>query len=115
MSVGGGIPVGLTEQSDNRNSFSGQAAKHYAFFVSVFVSRKSGDLARVKTTISSPVVVLMSWCRLTTLTPAASWIKTSMVGRAVSIRWVRTCLSRSRPFSPERALTSCCSAAVRTP
>ena len=38
--------------------------KTYVFFV----SRKSGGSDRVKTTISSPVVVLMSWCRLNTLT-----------------------------------------------
>lgn len=36
-----------------------------------FFSRTSGDSAKVKTTISSPVVVLMLWCRLTTLTPGA--------------------------------------------
>ena len=38
-----------------------------------------------------------------------------MSGRAVSIRWVRTCLSRSLPFSGGRDSTRCCSAAVRTP
>ena len=43
--------------------------------------------------------VLMSWCRLNTLTPVISWTIASMTGRAVSISWVRTCLSRSRPFS----------------
>ena len=40
----------------------------------------------------------MSWCRLSTLTPVISWTIASMIGRAVSIRWVRTCLSRSLPF-----------------
>ena len=39
----------------------------------------------------------------------------SRIGRAVSIRWVRTCLSKSRPFSGESDLTKCCSAAVNTP
>ena len=53
----------------------------------------------MKSTTSSPVTVLMSWCRLTTLTPVTSWTIASMVGRAVSIRWIRTCLSRSLPFS----------------
>jgi hypothetical protein len=51
----------------------------------------SGDLASVKTMTSFPVAVLMSWCRLNTLTPATSWIMASMRGRADSIRWVRTC------------------------
>ena len=37
-----------------------------------FVSRKRGDSARVKTTTSSPVTVLISWCRLTTLVPVTS-------------------------------------------
>ncbi len=43
------------------------------------------------------VWVLMSWCRLNTLTPVTSWTMASITGRAVSISWVRTCLSRSRP------------------
>ena len=53
----------------------------------------------MNTTISSPVAVLMSWCKLTTLTPVTSAIMASITGRAVSIKWVRTCLSRSLPFS----------------
>ena len=39
----------------------------------------------------------------------------SSVGRAVSIRCVRTCFSRSLPFSAGSDLTSCFSAAVKTP
>ena len=57
----------------------------------------------------------MSWCRLSTLTPVTSWTIASRTGRAVSINWVLTCLSRSLPFSAGSDLTSCCSAAVRTP
>src|SRR5205809_7053188 len=34
-----------------------------------FVSRKRGDWSSVKSTTSSAVVVLISWCRLNTLTP----------------------------------------------
>ena len=64
----------------------------------LLVSRNRGDSARVKSTTSSPVTVLMSWCRLNTLTPVTSWTIASMSGRAVSIRWVRTCLSRSLPL-----------------
>ena len=48
----------------------------------------------MKSTTSSPVTVLMSWCRLTTLTPVTSWIIASRTGRAVSIRWVRTCFEQ---------------------
>jgi hypothetical protein len=33
-----------------------------------------------------------------------------MTGRVVSIRWVRTCFSKSRPFSAGSDLTKCCSA-----
>ena len=36
-------------------------------------------------------------------------------GAVVSIKWVRTCLRRSLPFSAASASTSCCSAAVKTP
>ena len=54
-----------------------------------FVSRNRGDSARVKSKTSSPVTVLMSWCKLTTLTPVTSWTIASMSGRAVSSRWVR--------------------------
>ena len=35
-------------------------------------SRKTGGSASVKSTTSSPVAVLMSWCRLTTLVPVIS-------------------------------------------
>ena len=62
-------------------------------------SRKSGDSARVKRRTSSPVTVLMSWCRLRTLMPVTSCTIASSTGRAVSTRWVRTCLSKSLPFS----------------
>ena len=55
-------------RAPNGLPFLGRHTKGYFFFV----SRKSGDSARVKTTTSSPVVVLMSWCRLTTFTPVAS-------------------------------------------
>src|SRR5271157_3292956 len=78
-------------------------------------SRTCGDSARVKSTISSPVTVLMSWCRLSTLVPVISRTIASMSGRAVSIRWVRTCLSRSLPLSAGSDFTRCCSAAVKTP
>ena len=76
------------------------AWKDYFFLA----SRKSGDSARVKRTTSSPVTVLMSWCRLSTLTPVTSWTIASRTGRAVSIRWVRTCLSKSRPFLGRKRL-----------
>ena len=81
----------------------------------IFASRKSGDRARVKRTTSSPVMVLMSWCMVTTLTPVTFSTIASRTGRAVSIRWVRTCFSKSRPFSAGSDLTKCCSAAVKTP
>ena len=48
---------------------------------------------------ASPVTVLMSWCRLTTWTPVIPWTRACISGFAVSIRWVRTCLSKSLPFS----------------
>ena len=51
-----------------------------------FASRKSGGLTSVKTTSSSPVTVLMSWCMLTTLTPVICSTITSMTDLAVSIR-----------------------------
>jgi hypothetical protein len=50
------------------------------------VARKQGDSASVKRITSSPVVVLMSWCRLTTFTPVTSSIIAPMIGRAVSIK-----------------------------
>jgi hypothetical protein len=37
-----------------------------------FASPQPGGAARVNTTTSSPEVVLMSWCKLTTLTPVIS-------------------------------------------
>ena len=43
-------------------------SRRYCFFV----PRKRGDSDRVKSTTSSPVTVLMSWCRLDTLTPVIS-------------------------------------------
>ena len=36
-------------------------------------SRNTGEVANVNRTTSSPVTVLMSWCRLTTLMPVTSW------------------------------------------
>ena len=39
---------------------------------------------------------------------------TALTGRAVSTNWVRTCLSRSRPFSAWSVLTSCFSALCRS-
>jgi hypothetical protein len=47
--------------------------------------------------------------------PVTSWTIASRSGRAVSSRWVRTCLSKSLPFSAGSDLTRCCSAAVKTP
>ena len=70
----------------------------YSLSYRIFASRKSGGRARVKRTTFSPVVVLMSWCRDTTLTPVTFSTMASMMGRAVSIKWVRTCFSKSRPF-----------------
>ena len=98
------------EESDRSERYN--LSQHRYFF---FVSRKRGDLTRVKSTISSPVTVLISWCRLSTLTPVISWTIASMIGRAVSINWILTCFRRSRPFSAWSVLTRCCSAAVRTP
>jgi len=54
----------------------------------LFVSRNCGALARVKTTTSSPEVVLMSWCKLSTLIPVTSSTIASRTTRAVSISWV---------------------------
>ena len=78
-----------------------------------FVARVRGESVRLKTTTSSPLTVLTSWWRLATRTPVISWTIASIIGRAVSINWVLTCLSRSRPFSPGSDLTRCCSAAVK--
>ena len=50
------------------------------------VSRKSGDRVRVKRMTSSPVLVLMSWCMVSTLTPVTFSTIASITGRAVSIR-----------------------------
>lgn len=77
--------------------------------------RKTGDIASEKTTTSSPVIVLMSWCMLTGLEPVMSLIRVSSAGLEFSISWVLTCFSRSRPFSGGSVVTRCCSAAVRTP
>ena len=60
-------------------------------------------------------MVLMSWCMVTTLTPVTFSTIASMSGRAVSIRWGRTCFNKSRPFSAGSDLTKCCSAGVKTP
>ena len=111
-SRGGMDPRDLKTISPSWRSRSRSTTQEFDRFLA---SRKSGDLARVKSTTSSPVTVLMSWCRLNTLTPVISWTIASMIGRAVSISWVRTCLSRSRPFSAGSDLTRCCSAAVKTP
>ena len=59
----------------------------------------SGDRARVKRITFSPVLVLISWCMVTTLTPVTFSIIAAKIGRAVSTRWVRTSFSKSRPFS----------------
>ena len=69
-------------------------SKRYLFFV----SRKMGGPANVKITSSSPVTVLMSWCRLSTLTPMISWTIASMIGRAVSINWILTCFDEIPPL-----------------
>ena len=62
-----------------------------------------GDSARVKRTTSSPVAVLISWCRVNTLAPVISWTIASMTGRAVSIRWVPHLLQQIPPlFGRER-------------
>jgi hypothetical protein len=58
------------------------------------VSRTSSGPVRVKSTTSSPVTVLMSWCRLNALTPVTSWTIASRTGRSVSPKWVRVCLSK---------------------
>ena len=59
------------------------------------ISRKAEGLARVEISTSSPVTVLMSRCRLNTLTPVAFWTIASMIGRAVAVKWVRASLGRS--------------------
>jgi len=51
----------------------------------LFASRKSGGSESVNTTSSSPVMVLMSWWRLTTLQPVTSMTIASISGRAVSM------------------------------
>ena len=51
-----------------------------------FVSRQEGGATNVKIISSSPVVVLMSWCRLTILIPVAFSTMASIMGRAVSTR-----------------------------
>jgi hypothetical protein len=56
----------------------------------ILASRKMGDSASVKTMTSSPVIVLMSCCRLTGLTPVTPGIMAFKSGREVSINWVRT-------------------------
>ncbi len=56
---------------------------HPGFF---FDSRHRGASASVKTSTSSPVTVLISWCRLIALTPVASSTIPSKSGLAVSIR-----------------------------
>ncbi len=43
-------------------------------------SRKDSGSASVKSTTSSPVTVLMSWCRLNTLTPVTSWTRKCCLG-----------------------------------
>lgn len=77
--------------------------------------RKTGDCASEKTTTSSPVIVLMSWCMLTGLEPVMSLMSVSSAGFAISISWVLTCFSRSRPFSGGSVDTRFCSAEVKTP
>ena len=47
--------------------------------------------------------------------PVISRTIASMTGRAVSIRWGRTYLSKSIPFSAGNDWTRCCSATVNTP
>jgi hypothetical protein len=62
---------------------SGRAAAKPGHFLT---SRKAGDVAKVKIIISSPVIVLISWCKLTIFTSAAFSIIASIIGRAVSIK-----------------------------
>jgi hypothetical protein len=69
----------------------------------------------VNRTTSSPVAVLTSWCRLTTLTPVACSTIASISGLAVSISSVLTCFRRFLPFSGVADRTRFCSAAVSTP
>ncbi len=90
---------------------AGLASSGYGFFF----WRTGGDWAKVKITISSPVAVLMSWCRLTTSTPVTFRTVDSNTGRAASINWILTCLSKFLPLSVGCDWTRCCSAAVRTP
>jgi hypothetical protein len=56
--------AGTSNTASYRNS---KASGYMVYFFRV--SRKPGDSAKVKITTSSAVVVLMSWCRLITLTP----------------------------------------------
>jgi hypothetical protein len=93
-----------------RSRSSGAHSRHGSYFSHprprhpkahfFLASRNSGDVAKVNRTTSSPLTVLMSWCRLNTLTPATSCTMASKTGRAVSISWVRTCLSRSQQVPP---------------
>ena len=59
-----GLPL---NESGNHCSMPMNNADYLLFF-----SRTRGDSASVKSTISSPVDVLMSWCRLKTSTPVAA-------------------------------------------
>ena len=61
---------------EDRDHLILREAPHHRYFF--LVSRTSGDSLRVNTTISSPVAVLMSWCKLTTLTPVTSAIMASI-------------------------------------
>ncbi len=81
----------------------------------LFTPRTFGAAAKVESTISSPVTVLISWCTLTTTIPVISMIIDSRSGRAVSRSCACTCLSKSRPFPAGSDMTRCCSAAVQTP
>ena len=59
---------GARERLDSRSLRSPGFVGPYFFHV----SRTRGNLAKVKSKTSSPVTVLMSWCKLTTLTPVTS-------------------------------------------
>jgi hypothetical protein len=68
------------------------------------VSRHRGDSFKVKSTTSSPVTVLISWCNVNTATPVTSLIIASMSGRAVSIKCVRTLFEEVPPFLGRQSL-----------
>lgn len=65
---------------DNVSAITGRDMARYR----LRSSRQHGDSANVKTMIFSPVTVLMSWCKRTTVTPVQTAIIFSKLDRAAS-------------------------------